>query len=93
MPVAMKTHLAYGGAIRGAGVKEQVQTFLVLLLLKVANHLPEQGMVLGAQWLRHGGRRCLGGESEGLTCARKESKCAGSGFSESELGRTTGSIR
>lgn len=35
---------------------ETVHTFLILLQLKVANHLTEQGLVLGVQWLRHGGR-------------------------------------
>lgn len=40
---------------------ERALTFLVLLLLKVANHLTEQGLILGVQWLRHDGR-WLGGK-------------------------------
>lgn len=61
------------------------KTFLVLLLLKVANHLTEQGLVLGIQWLRHDG----GDAGVELTCASEESMCAGSGVSESDFGRTS----
>lgn len=89
MPIARENVISLRRDLKVGG--RGLQTFLVLLLLKVANHLAEQGLVLGAQWLRHGGRRCLG--EKGLTCAREESMCAGSGFSESELGRTTGPIR
>jgi hypothetical protein len=52
MPIVMKTVLAEAGRLRERGGG----TFLVLLLLEVANHLTEQGLVLGVQWLRHGGR-------------------------------------